>query len=92
MRDPRFRILDPAYWHSIACLDQTDMRQLQNHFRPRAEGIAHWRRDSDRLDSLLADPQNGGRWWVVSVYEWESGIETEDDILVQMEVQGTGPN
>ena len=75
MEDPRFRVTDRIYWYSIACLDQKDMRELQERFRPRAQSIDHWRRDSDRLDALLADRENSGRWWVVTVYEWESGLD-----------------
>lgn len=75
MEDPRFRITDPAYFYSIACLDLKEMRDLQNRFRPRAEGLDHWKRDSDRLDKELGDPENTGRWWLVSVYEWESGLD-----------------
>jgi hypothetical protein len=75
MRDPRFRVIDPFYFHSVACLGLKEMRELQERFRPRAEGLDHWKRDSDRLDEELANPENSGRWWVVSVYEWESGLD-----------------
>lgn len=51
------------------------MREFQDRFRSRAKGIDHWERDSDQPDNLLADPENEGRWWVVTVYEWESGVE-----------------
>jgi hypothetical protein len=32
-------------------------------------------RESDRLDNELGNRENGGHWWVVSVYEWESGLD-----------------
>lgn len=51
------------------------MCALQHRFRTRAKGLDHWQRDSDPLDSLLAGPRNRGRWWVVTVYEWESGLD-----------------
>jgi hypothetical protein len=75
MEDPRFRVTDPTYFYSVACLRVDEMRELQERFRPRAEGLDHWKRDSDRLDRELQGAENYGRWWVVSVYEWESGLD-----------------
>ncbi len=74
MKDPRFRVTDPVYFYS-ACLSVDEMRELQEGFRPRAEGLDHWKRDSDRLDRELQSAENYGRWWVVSIYEWESGLD-----------------
>ena len=75
MEDPRFRVIDPVYFYSVACLSVKEMCELQERFRPRAEGLDHWKRDSDRLDRELQGAENYGRWWVVSVYEWESGLD-----------------
>jgi hypothetical protein len=75
MKDPRFRIIDPAYFYAVACLSVDEMRELQSQYRPRAEGLDHWKDGSDRLDSELQGGENSGRWWLVSVYEWESGVE-----------------
>jgi hypothetical protein len=75
MKDPRFRVTDPIYFYSVAFLDLEEMRELQGRFRSRAEGLDHWKRESDRLDNELGNRENGGHWWVVSVYEWESGLD-----------------
>ena len=81
MGDSRFRVIDPAYFYSIACLSGKEMIELQERFRPRAEGLDHWKLDSDRLDSELGNPRNNGRWWVVSVFEWDRGL----DVICEME-------
>lgn len=73
--DGRFRVLDPIFHHSVASLTREEMRDLQERFRPLAEGVAHWKRDSDRLDSSLRDRETSGRFWVVSVYEWQSEFD-----------------
>ena len=75
MKDPRFRVTDSSFWYSIGCLSTDELRTLQKQFRRVASITEHWTRDSDRLDVLLADPDKSGRWWVVTVYEWESGVE-----------------
>ena len=75
MKDVRFRVVDPVYFYSVACLSVDEMRELQDQYRPRAEGLDHWKIGSDRLDSELRRAENRGRWWLVSVYEWESGVE-----------------
>jgi|SRR5581483_19026 len=75
MKDPRFRVIDPAYFYSVACLSVKEMRELQDRYRPRAEGLEHWKRDCDRLDRELEGADNYHRWWLVAVYEWESGVE-----------------
>lgn len=75
MKDPRFRVIDPACYYSVGCLDVEDMRELQERYRPPAAGLDHWQRDSDRLDNELRGAARYGRWWVVTVYEWESGVD-----------------
>ena len=75
MKDPRFRIINRACFFSVACLSVEEMCDLQERFRLRAKGLDHWERDSNRLDRELAKQENNGRWWVVSVYEWESGLD-----------------
>jgi len=72
MRDPRFRVIDPDYFYSIGCLSVKEMRELQDLYRPRTTGLDHWETPSDRLDKELQGAENEGRWWVVSVYEWEN--------------------
>ena len=67
--DSRFRVFDRACFHGVACLSTREMVELQDRFRP--DGGPH-QRESDRLDRALAE--GGARWWVVSVYEWESGF------------------
>ena len=75
IKDARFRVTDSAYFYSVACLSVDEMGELQDRYRHRAEGLDHWKRDSDRLDRELAGAENYGRYWVVSVYEWESGVD-----------------
>jgi hypothetical protein len=70
MGDPRFRVIEPDYF--VACLSVKEMRELQERFRPRASGVDHWDRDVERLDKEL---RKDGRWWVVSIYEWDSGYD-----------------
>jgi hypothetical protein len=74
--DIRFRLIDGVCHYSIACLSRDEMRDLQERFRfPYSEITKHWMFESDRLDSCLSDEMMSGRWWVVAIYEWESGID-----------------
>jgi len=75
VKDSRFRVVDPVYYYSVASLNRQEMRELQERFRPHTERVDHWKRDSDQLDRNLTDHANNERWWLVSVYEWESGVE-----------------
>lgn len=75
MKDSRFRITDRGYHYSVACLNREEMSELQEKFRPRAEGIDHWKRDSDLLDANLTGHANNDRWWLVTLYEWDSGVD-----------------
>jgi hypothetical protein len=74
MEDPRFRQMNPSCWFSVACLNTEEMRELQDRYRYTGN-LEHFKQDSDRLDSLLADINNVGPWWVVEVYEWETGLD-----------------
>jgi hypothetical protein len=65
-------VFDATY--RVTCLNCHEMREFQNRFRSRAQGLDHWQRDADHLDALLADPRNARRLWRVVVYEWDSGI------------------
>jgi hypothetical protein len=71
MKDPRFRVLDRACYYGVASFMTKEMKELQNRFRPAAEHLQ--KRESDRLDLNL--DEDGDRWWVVTVYEWESGLD-----------------
>ncbi|HWB83711.1 MAG TPA: hypothetical protein VG675_06200 [Bryobacteraceae bacterium] len=74
-KDPRFRVLDPIYYEAVACLNASEMHELQNRFRARATAGSDWLAESQRLDSLLAGAKHFERWWMVEVFEWESGID-----------------
>jgi hypothetical protein len=69
--DPRFRIMDYPTCYGVGCLSTEDMRKIQDRFRP-VPGD-YWKRESDRLHGKLSEAAN--RWWVVVMYEWESGID-----------------
>ncbi len=74
MKDSRFRVTDPELYQAVACLRPEEIRELQDRYRSQA-----WtellRRESDRLDDCVADRPDNFRWWVVSVFEWESGLD-----------------
>lgn len=74
-KDPRFRVVDPIYYRAIACLEREEMQDFQQRFQHYAKITDHWKDDSDRLDQYLNDPKMSGRLWVVTIYEWESGID-----------------
>lgn len=73
--DVRFRVVNAQYFYSVACLGREDICTLQERFRPYAELVENWKLESDRLNACLADDQHSGRWWVVTIYEWESGVD-----------------
>ena len=70
MGDSRFRVLDRASYYGVACLSTEEIRELQDRFR---SNHGPHKRESDRLDCSLVE--GGARWWVISVYEWESGYD-----------------
>ncbi len=75
LNDARFRVVDRLYYHSVACLYHQEMRDLQRKFQRYAAVTDHWQRESDRLDRLLDNPEMSGRCWVITIYEWESGLD-----------------
>ena len=73
MKDIRFRPIDsPGYRDYVACLSFEEMLELQHRYGAQAWG--RFKLESERLGNCLADQSGNVRWWVVTVFEWESGF------------------
>jgi len=74
MHDTRFRVTDPSDYMAVACLTSEEVRELQDRYRSKAD-LEHMKLASAKLDGYVADEPDNFRWWVVTVFAWESGLE-----------------